>query len=168
MSNENEPDETRMLQRVLDGLRKDEPCYNAQKLHKELFGNYASDEHGLEEIRKFLELHDLELAHALAEQQRKHIATTQYTDVFRTIALVLTDKIDPLVKLLEEHDWDETIFGGFICMKCTPEDPGFDDVVAWPCPPLKAAGLTDVKAVEMVEAHWAKIDEEHKAKQEKA
>lgn len=45
--------------------------------------------------------------------------------------------------LLKLHEYDELIFGGFICTHCTPEDcydP--DDNVAWPCPPLAAAGVT--------------------------
>lgn len=140
--------------------------YDARKLHDELFGSYATDEHTLEVIQEFLTTHDLEHARALAEQQREYLAQQKYTDAFRTIALVLTDQIDPQAKLLEEHDWDETIFGGFICLKCTPEDPGFDDAVMWPCPPLRAAGLTIERATEIINAHRAQIEAEHKAKQE--
>lgn len=142
--------------------------YDAQRLKKELFGSGDVSTDTLELIQRFLELHNLEHAHGLAEQQREIVATTQYTDAFKAVALSLTDRIDPLPELLKEHDWDETIFGGFICMKCTPEDPGWDDAVAWPCPPLRAAGLTDKRAVGIIQAHWDRIEAEHKAKQAKA
>jgi hypothetical protein len=43
--------------------------------------------------------------------------------------------------LIELHDWDELIFGGFYCLHCTPDDPdSLDDPIAWPCPTLRDAG----------------------------
>jgi hypothetical protein len=57
----------------------------------------------------------------------------------------------PLWQLLGEHDWDELLFGGFFCMKCTPEDSDDpDETVMWPCPPLLVAGLTLEKAEDMI------------------
>lgn len=140
--------------------------YDADKLHWELFGRH-NDARGMEMIRQFLELHDLEHAHALAEKQRAAEAQWRQSgyEGARGKGWVI-DLIDPLDRLLKEHDWDETIFGGFICMTCTPEDPGFDDAVVWPCPPLKAAGLTDEQAVGIIQAHRTQIEAEYKAKQE--
>ncbi len=65
-----------------------------------------------------------------------------------------------LTELLVLHEWDEQVFGGFLCLTCTPdaahEDP--DLVVAWPCPPLRAAGLTDEGARDVVLRHRAVIE----------
>lgn len=61
--------------------------------------------------------------------------------------------------LLAAHDWDELIFGGFICLTCTPDecdDP--DDNVAWPCPPLRAAGVTLLHAEALIKLHRAEVD----------
>lgn len=69
-----------------------------------------------------------------------------------------------LQELLERHDWDELILGGFICLHCTPEgcdDP--DDNVYWPCPPLRDAGMTDEKATAVVAAHYAAVSAKAKA-----
>jgi hypothetical protein len=56
-----------------------------------------------------------------------------------------------LIALLKDHDWDELIFGGYFCMSCTPENgPEFADDpdanVAWPCPALTEAGMTQLAA----------------------
>jgi hypothetical protein len=71
--------------------------------------------------------------------------------------------------LLGKHDWDELIFGGYICLPCTPEgcdDP--DDNVYWPCPPLREAGMTDELATEVVRIHYAAIQARAKAGYEKS
>lgn len=61
-----------------------------------------------------------------------------------------------LAELIKAHEYDELIFGGFICLTCTPdEDP---DVVAWPCPPLRAAGMTDAHAIAHIENHRLRIE----------
>jgi hypothetical protein len=57
--------------------------------------------------------------------------------------------------LIKQHEYDELIFGGFLCLTCTPEaayneDP--DLTVMWPCPPLRAAGMTDDEAVAVIKA----------------
>lgn len=66
---------------------------------------------------------------------------------------------DDLIKL---HEYDELIFGGFICTHCTPDDcDDPDDNVYWPCQPLRDAGVTDHEAVALIKAHRADI--EHKA-----
>jgi hypothetical protein len=63
-------------------------------------------------------------------------------------------------KLIEQHEYDELIFGGFLCLTCTPEvayneDP--DQTVMWPCPPLRDAGMTDNEAVAVIQAHRAAV-----------
>jgi hypothetical protein len=53
--------------------------------------------------------------------------------------------------LIELHDWDELIFGGFYCLHCTPDDPdSLDEPIAWPCPPLRDAGMTDEEAAQII------------------
>lgn len=60
--------------------------------------------------------------------------------------------------LIELHDWDELIFGGFYCMHCTPDDADDpDDNVYWPCPTLRAAGMTDEQAIGLINAQRARI-----------
>jgi hypothetical protein len=58
-----------------------------------------------------------------------------------------------LPALLSLHDWDELVFGGFYCLHCTPEDAeAFDEApVAWPCQPLRDAGLTNEQAIDVIE-----------------
>lgn len=61
--------------------------------------------------------------------------------------------------LLAEHDWDELIFGGFICLACTPgdaDDP--DDNVGWPCKPLLEAGITLLHAEAIIKLHRAEVE----------
>lgn len=75
--------------------------------------------------------------------------------------------LDERAALLALHEYDELIFGGFICTHCTPnwedgDDP--DDNVAWPCPSLRAIGVTDEEAIAIIKAHRAEI--EAKAAQE--
>lgn len=68
-------------------------------------------------------------------------------------------------ELLKLHDWDELLFGGFYCLHCTPEDEdNFDDPIAWPCQPLREAGVTDDDARALVEAHREKVEAEYQAK----
>jgi hypothetical protein len=67
----------------------------------------------------------------------------------------VTSDRDALIKM---HQYDELVFGGFICVHCTPlhlEDPDLN--VAWPCPPLREAGVTDEEAVELIKARRAAI-----------
>ncbi len=48
--------------------------------------------------------------------------------------------------LIAEHEHDETIFGGFFCSTgCMTSrmEAGYDELTAWPCAPLRAAGMTD-------------------------
>jgi hypothetical protein len=137
--------------------------YDAQKLCDILFGQYT-DEDGLKKIQEFLDLHDLEHAHVLAEKLRE-VDGFEWALAGQQAGHDAAKVIDPLPKLLGEHNWDETIFGGFICDKCTPDDPGWDEAVAWPCKPLRAAGLTDERAVKIIQDHRERIEAEHKAKQ---
>jgi len=61
--------------------------------------------------------------------------------------------------LLKLHDWDELIFGGFYCMHCTPDDTDDPDQnVMWPCPTLRAAGVTDEDAIRIITGHRAAIN----------
>lgn len=76
--------------------------------------------------------------------------------------------------LIKQHEYDELIFGGFVCMVCTPnwetgDDP--DDNVYYPCPPLRAAGVTNEEAVLIIklaraerERDWAKESAKYNAK----
>jgi hypothetical protein len=58
--------------------------------------------------------------------------------------------------LIELHEFDELVFGGFVCTRCsTPYDP---DLVAWPCDSLRAIGVTDEDAREIILAHRASIE----------
>jgi hypothetical protein len=67
--------------------------------------------------------------------------------------------------LLELHDWDELIFGGFYCLHCTPDDEdSFDDPIAWPCQPLREAGVTDSEARALIRAHREKVEADYQAK----
>jgi hypothetical protein len=67
--------------------------------------------------------------------------------------------------LIALHDWDELLFGGFICLHCTPDDcDDPDDNVYWPCPSLRAIGVTDEEVVALIKARRA--DVERKAAQE--
>jgi hypothetical protein len=73
-----------------------------------------------------------------------------------------------LEDLLRDHDWDELIFGGYICLTCSPkeDEEGYGDpdtTIMWPCPPLRDAGLTDEKATEVVRQHYARIAEAARA-----
>ncbi|BAL87339.1 hypothetical protein AMIS_21190 [Actinoplanes missouriensis 431] len=53
--------------------------------------------------------------------------------------------------LLALHDWDELIFGGFICLHCTPDDAEFpEENVGWPCATLQEAGMTDEMAEQVI------------------
>jgi hypothetical protein len=66
--------------------------------------------------------------------------------------------------LIELHDWDELIFGGFYCLHCTPDDPdSLDDPIAWPCLTLRDAGMTDEEGVALILAFRAKRDAAAKA-----
>ena len=63
-------------------------------------------------------------------------------------------------ELVKLHDWDELIFGGFYCTHCTPDDADDpDDNVYWPCPSLRAAGVTDEEAIALITARRAAIEE---------
>lgn len=68
--------------------------------------------------------------------------------------------------MLRLHDWDELIFGGYICLHCTPADAGPEDNVGFPCPPLRAIGITNEIAVQIITAHYEKI--EKRAREEAA
>lgn len=68
--------------------------------------------------------------------------------------------------MLRLHDWDELIFGGYICLHCTPADAGPDDNVGFPCPPLREAGITNEIAVQIIKAHYEKV--EQRAREEAA
>nr|WTC12471.1 hypothetical protein OHA15_33530 [Streptomyces anthocyanicus] len=68
-------------------------------------------------------------------------------------------------ELLKLHDWDELLFGGFYCLHCSPTgEDSFDDPIAWPCPPLREAGLTDDEAREIIVARREKVEADYRAK----
>ncbi|MEU8040936.1 hypothetical protein [Streptosporangium sp. NPDC049078] len=63
-------------------------------------------------------------------------------------------------ELISLHEREELIFGGFICLHCTPDDADDpDDNVYWPCPSLRAVGVTDEEAIALITAHRAAIEE---------
>jgi hypothetical protein len=67
-------------------------------------------------------------------------------------------------ELLKLHDWDELLFGGFYCLHCTPDDADdFEDPIAWPCQPLREAGVTDEEARALIAEHREKVAAEHQA-----
>lgn len=67
--------------------------------------------------------------------------------------------------LLELHDWDELVFGGFYCLHCTPDDEdSLDEPIAWPCQPLREAGVTDDEARALILEHREKAEAEYRAK----
>lgn len=72
----------------------------------------------------------------------------------------MTLPIDPA--LLAIHVYDELIFGGFICTHCTPDDAVTeDDTIPFPCPPLRAAGMTNKMAEQVIKAHREQVRAGH-------
>lgn len=62
-----------------------------------------------------------------------------------------TPTADSRPGLVDLHEWDELIFGGFYCTHCTPDDADDPDQnVYWPCPTLREAGMTNEEAVEII------------------
>jgi len=57
--------------------------------------------------------------------------------------------------LVELHEFDELVFGGFICPRCTDSED--DDPVPWPCDSLRAIGVTDDDARQIILAYRAAI-----------
>lgn len=58
--------------------------------------------------------------------------------------------------MIRLHEWDELIFGGYICLHCTPDDADDPDQnVAFPCPPLREAGITEEIAAKIITEHYA-------------
>jgi len=75
--------------------------------------------------------------------------------------------VERLAALIAQHDWDEQIFGGYLCLTCTPadcDDP--DETVEWPCPPLREAGLTNEQATQIVRAHHEQVQARARAARE--
>lgn len=62
-------------------------------------------------------------------------------------------------RLLALHEYDQLLFGGvFICLHCTPDDCDDPDLnVVWPCPSLRAVGVTDEEGNAIILAHRAEI-----------
>ncbi|MFI7449580.1 hypothetical protein ACIBQX_18935 [Nonomuraea sp. NPDC049714] len=61
-------------------------------------------------------------------------------------------------RLLALHEYDELIFGGFICTHCTPDDTDDpDDNVYWPCPSLLAVGVDNDEGNTIIRARRAEI-----------
>jgi hypothetical protein len=97
------------------------------------------------------------------EQAKEHIRKCLASDAERRAALH---------SLVKTHEYDELIFGGFMCLTCSPKEgeEGYGEVettVGWPCPPLRAAGMTDEQAVEHIKARRAAIEAAAKARAEK-
>jgi hypothetical protein len=61
-------------------------------------------------------------------------------------------------RLLALHEYDELIFGGYICTHCTPDDADDPDQnVYWPCPSLRAVGVIDDEGTAIILARRAEI-----------
>jgi hypothetical protein len=65
--------------------------------------------------------------------------------------------------LAAAHEWDELIFGGYICLTCSPKEdaPGYgepESTVMWPCGTLRAEGMTDDEATEIVRVRYAAVN----------
>lgn len=60
-------------------------------------------------------------------------------------------------ELIRMHQYDELVFGGYICVHCTPATEDADYNVGWPCPPLREAGVTDEEAEGLILARRAAI-----------
>jgi hypothetical protein len=58
--------------------------------------------------------------------------------------------------MLRLHEWDELVFGGYICTHCTPADADDPEQnVGFPCPPLRDAGVTEEMAAKIITDHYA-------------
>lgn len=78
-----------------------------------------------------------------------------------------------LPALLHEHTYEELIFGGMMCLTCSPKEgeDGYGDpdtTVGWPCPPLREGGLTDEQAVAFIKHRRAEIERKAREPGEKA
>lgn len=61
--------------------------------------------------------------------------------------------------LLAVHEYDELIFGGYICTHCTPDDADDpDDNIPFPCPTLRDAGMTDEMSAQVIKAHRQQVE----------
>ena len=74
-------------------------------------------------------------------------------------APLTAEQRDAVIKL---HEYDELLFGGFICLHCTPDDcDDPDDNVYYPCPPLRAVGVTNEEAVLIIKLGRAECERDH-------
>jgi hypothetical protein len=153
--------------------------FDAGELTNELFGTTAS-ESTKKIIEEFLKLRDLNTARKTANMIRSLRSSRQADHRPNTPEYyrlegenngfnIVIREIDPRARLLKKHDWDELIFGGFYCMECTPEDADDPDQnVYWPCPPLRAVGVTDEEAKEIIKTYRERIEAERAREKEKA
>ncbi|MGK5677613.1 hypothetical protein [Actinoplanes sp. URMC 104] len=63
-----------------------------------------------------------------------------------------------LPSLVRAHRYEIGVTG-YWCLKCTPLGEDKQPAVAWPCPPLTAAGVTDDAAEQIVEVHRIAAEE---------
>jgi hypothetical protein len=119
-----------------------------------------------------------ELGDVCAEGPSRRFKMTIPADPTRDTDLIISRALEGAEQLLAEveelraqraelvklHEYDELIFGGFYCTYCTPDDcDDPDDNVYWPCPSLRAAGVTDDEAIEIITARRAAIEKAHRA-----
>lgn len=75
--------------------------------------------------------------------------------------------INNLAELLKKHPHDQLIFGGYICLTCTPEDADDPDQnVYWPCSALVEAGMTESMAGTYLIGYSLAVDEIHRLNRE--
>jgi hypothetical protein len=120
-------------------------------------------------VEEFVRLHELYRDRLMAErleQWMKHHPEHTHSQRGMGVKIAL-ELIDPKIRMLQEHGFDELVFGGFICLLCSPEnsDDPYADVM-WPCSALRAVGLTEQEAIDHITAQrerWAKEREERHA-----
>ncbi|UBU09998.1 hypothetical protein [Nonomuraea gerenzanensis] len=104
----------------------------------------------------------------LEEEVREAFAETGFTTLraeLVQVAAVVVNWVESMDRrraaAIQAHQYDELIFGGFVCVTCTPnwetgDDP--DDNVAWPCQALRDVGVTNEDAIAIIKARRAEIE----------
>ncbi|WP_049568723.1 hypothetical protein [Nonomuraea sp. SBT364] len=126
----------------------------------------------LAEIRASVERAHTEIGQVCAEGPHHRFRMSVPAQPGRDTDLIISDALKGAGELLAEveklhaqrdrllalHEYDELIFGGFICVHCTPNDADDpDDNIAWPCPSLRAIGVDNDEGNAIILARRAAI-----------